>query len=161
MAAFTHVGLPSRFSRGKYGVYYASDRIEGALCEAAHHQEIFLRRTFEPNTHVQMRTYIGRIACKLHDVRGGWPEIHDRDSYLQAQQLGGKVRTLGGNGIVFNSVRLPVASNIAVFRPKVLAAPAGKPHVIQGPHLTVEWDGARISRYILMGDPGWKPLPAA
>jgi hypothetical protein len=160
MAAFTHVGFPSRFTRGTYGVYYASDRIEGALREGAHHRGVFLGRTSEPKTLVQMRTYVGRIAGKLRDVRGGWPEIHDPDSHTRAQELGERVRALGGNGIVFDGVRLPIASNVAVFRPRVLRAPAGKPHVIQGPHLTMEWDGARISRYILMGDPEWTPLPS-
>lgn len=159
MAAFTHIGFPSRFTDGSFGVYYASDRFEAALSESLHHKRKFLRNTSEPRMTFDLRTYVGRIDAELHDIRGGWPEAHDPDTYLHSQALGIRLRKHGSPGIAFDSVRHPPAGNIAVFRPSVLRAPAGQPHTIQGPHLRVEWDGTATTRYIIFGEPTWTPLP--
>jgi hypothetical protein len=158
MAAFTHVGFASRFTDGSYGVYYASDRLDGAIKEVAHHQEIFLRRTSEPATHIQMQLYVGSISAVLHDVRGGWPAIHDPDSYVASQKLAVSLRRTGSNGLVYDSVRLTGVSNVAVFRPGVLASPSGKSHVKQAEHIQLEWNGTRIFRFIKVGEPNWHPI---
>lgn len=158
MAAFTHIGFASRFTDGSFGVYYASKSFAGALSEVLHHRGKFLMRTAEPKTQFDLRTYVGRLAAELHDIRGGWPLAHDPDSYVHSQALAMKLRGSGANGIVFDSVRHTAAENIAVFRPSILAAAPGKAHVTQGLHIRVEWDGARMSRYIVMGDARWKPL---
>ncbi len=161
MAAFTHTGFPSRFSDGTYGVYYASARLEGALREVAFHQARFLSRTREPVTRVEMRSYVCAVAGRLHDVRGGgWPRIHDPDVYAAGQTLGRVLRGAGGNGIVYDSVRMPGVSNVAAFWPKVVAASVrGKPHAVEGPHFFLTWDGGRIDRYLQVGEAAvWKPL---
>lgn len=158
MAAFTHIGFASRFTDGSFGVYYASDCFEGGLHEVLHHTRQFLERTSEPKTYVDLRTYIGRIDASLHDIRGGWELAHDPASHAHARVLGVRLRMAGSNGIVFDNVRYPHAANIAIFRPLVLAASPGKPHVLQGAHIRVEWDGARTSRYIVMGETTWKDL---
>jgi hypothetical protein len=158
MAAFTHIGFPSRFTDGSFGVYYASNSFESALSEVLHHRARFFMRTAEPKTQFDSRTYIGRVAGELHDVRRGWPDIHSPDSYVHSQALGRRLRGLGSHGIAFDSVRRMFAENIAVFRPSILAATSGKPHVTQGPHIRVEWDGARMSRYIVMGDANWTTI---
>lgn len=158
MAAFTHIGFPSRFTDGSFGVYYASNSLDGALSEALHHKVRFLERTREPKTQFDLRTYIGRLAAELHDIRRGWPLIHDADSYVHSQALARKLRSAGSNGIAFDSVRCASAENIAVFRPSILAAAPGKPHLTQGAHIRVEWDGSRMSRYIVMGEADWTAL---
>ena len=158
MAAFTHVGGPTRFSDGTYGVYYASDRLEAAIREVAHHHARFLKRTSEASTQVQMRTYVGSIRCELYDVRGKRPKVHDPDSHAEAQRLGEGVRTAGGSGLVFDCVRMRGAANVAVFRPNVLASRSGKPHVVQGPHVVMDHDGTRMTRCIIVGQPTWRAL---
>jgi hypothetical protein len=158
MAAFTHVGFASRFTDGSYGVYYASDQLAGAIKEVVHHQEMFLRRTSEPATHIQMRLYVGSISAELHDVRGGWPAVHDPVSYLAAQKLALSLRKTGSNGIVYDSVRFIGVSNVAVFRPRVLASPSGKAHVKQGEHIQLEWNGTRIFRFIKVGERNWQSI---
>src|SRR5262249_36643135 len=112
-----------------------------------------------PKTQLQMRTYIGAIVSNLYDVRGGYKPVHDPDSYVESQRLGRSIKVAGGNGVAFDSVRPFTTANIPRFRPKGLPAPPGKPHVRQGPHLILEWDGSRIARYIVMGEQTWKPLP--
>ncbi|HKU45091.1 MAG TPA: RES family NAD+ phosphorylase, partial [Polyangiales bacterium] len=42
MAPFTHLGRPSRFSDGSYGVYYAAHALETAVRETAFHRGRFL-----------------------------------------------------------------------------------------------------------------------
>jgi len=161
MAAFTHLGFPSRFGDGAFGIYYASDRVEASLREVAHHHGRFLARTSEPaHTLLTMRTYVGTAAGKFHDVRGGWPEAHDPSSYVHSQRLGRAVHAAGGNGIVYDAVRMKGAHNLAVFRPRAVASPvAGRAHVIEGPHFFLAWDGRRIDRYLEVGRHTWQPLP--
>jgi hypothetical protein len=160
MAAFTHLGFPSRFGDGAYGIYYASDRLEAALREVAYHHGRFLARTSEPpHTLLAVRTYVGRAAAKFHDVRGGWPDVHDPTSYVQSQRLGRAVRAAGSNGIVYDAVRMKGAHNLAVFRPRAVASPAaGRAHVIEGPHFFLSWDGRRIDRYLEVGRDLWQSL---
>lgn len=158
MAAFTHIGYPSRFTDGSYGVYYAADRFEAALAEVLHHRTAFFLRTAEPPTQFDLRTYVGRIAADLHDVRGGWPLVHDPRSYVHAQALARTLRGAGSHGVVYDAVRASGAANIAIFRPRALAAPAGRPHVVQGQHVRVAWDGRRMARYIIMGEPDWRAI---
>jgi len=158
MAAFTHIGFASRFTDGSYGVYYASNGFDGALREVLYHKQRFLERTREQKTQFSLRTYVGRIDSDLRDIRGGWPEAHDPTSYAYSQNLAGTLRASGANGIAYDNVRLPSAANIAIFRPMVLAAQSGTQHVIQGPHVRVEWDGTRMVRYIIMGELGWISL---
>jgi hypothetical protein len=161
MAAFTHIGFPSRFSDGSFGVYYASNSFHGALSEVLHHRSRFLMRTAEPKTQFELRTYVGRLAAELHDIRRGWPLVHHPDSYVHSQALAKNLRGAGSNGIAFDSVRCTPAENIAVFRPSILAAAPGKPHVLQASHVRVEWDGVRMSRYIVMGNADWTPWEGA
>src|SRR4029450_5762747 len=47
MAPFTHLGRPSRFSDGSYGVYYAARSLETAVRETAFHRGRFLAATGE------------------------------------------------------------------------------------------------------------------
>jgi hypothetical protein len=98
MAAFTHLNPEgSRFSDGTYGVFYAARELETSLRETVYHSERFLARTREPATRVEMRCYVTRIAATFHDIRGGYPALHDPDSYSASQKCGGncasKVRT--------------------------------------------------------------------
>jgi hypothetical protein len=158
MAAFTHIGRPSRFSNGTFGVYYASSSFDGALFEVLHHKTRFLERTLEPKVQFDLRTYLGRIDSPMHDIRGGWPLIHDPDSYVHSQAFATRLRGAGSNGIAFDSVRRRSAQNLAVFRPSILAGTPKKPHVTQGAHVRVEWDGTRMSRYIVMGEASWNAL---
>src|SRR5690349_15690059 len=59
MAAFTHIGNPSRFSDGSYGVYYAARSLETAVRETAFHRKRFLLATQEAPGEIDMRAYVG------------------------------------------------------------------------------------------------------
>lgn len=148
MAAFTHPSpRPGRFDTTHFGAYYATRAIETAIRETAHHQGVFRRRTNEPPCEITMRTYIGRIDSDLHDVRGGWPEVHDPDSYVASQDLATTLRNANGNGIVYDSVRHPGGACFAAFFPNVLQRYQPDSWTIQGPHFGYRFDGRVVSGY--------------
>ena len=142
MAAFTHLNpLGSRFSNGRYGVYYAARRIETAIAETRFHRERFLAATREAPLDLEMRTYLANVHAELHDIRGreDLRTIYAKDDYSASQQFGQRLRDAGSSGIVYDSVRHAGGECVGVFRPKALSA------CVQGPHLIYAWDGSRIS----------------
>jgi hypothetical protein len=156
MGAFTHLGWPSRFSDGSYGVYYAARALETAVQETAYHFGRFLAATAEPRgTEVEMRVLVSKgIEQRFHDVRTGHPELHRPDDYRPSQAFAAPLVASGSNGLVFNSVRHEGGTCLAVFRPKAIPCPK------QGPHLRYHFDGHRIDRWFRIGETKWRALAA-
>ena len=152
MASFTHIGFPSRFTDGSYGVYYAGARIEVALAEVAFHLTRFYSSTDEPAFHSEHRAYLGKLDASLHDIRGGWPQIHNPDSYRESQALGRELRQRGSNGVAYRSARCRGGHCLAAFKPKTVGP------VVQGPHFYFEWNGQVLTRYFRIGDDAWQPF---
>lgn len=149
MAAFTHANPDgSRFSDGSHGVYYAARERDTAIAETIHHRQLFLRATAEPACVLQMRCYLAGVAGNLHDIRGGWPELHDPDSYAASQAAARQLRRDGSNGLVYDSARRRGGQCVAVFYPDLLAP------VVQGAHLNYHWDGERISHFTVVEEVG-------
>lgn len=147
MAAFTHVNPEgSRFSNGTYGVYYAALDRETAVAETAHHRARFLGRTCEPACVVEMRCYLADVVADLHDIRGGYPDLHDPDSYVASQRKAIEMRSADSDGFVYDSVRRLGGQCIAVFYPDLIA-PAR-----QGPHLYYHWNGHEITHIAVTTD---------
>ena len=142
MAAFTHASpdCPSRFSDGRYGVYYASNTLETAIEETKYHRARFLSYTNEEAGEISMRVYVGKVMKPMHDVRGkGYEHLHPPDDWKPSQAFGQEMKAINSWGIVYRSVRDPGGACIAVLRPPAVSIPR------QGAHLSYVWDGARIS----------------
>lgn len=154
MAAFTHVGRPSRFTAGAYGVYYASKFLETAVYETVYHFGRFLASTSEPKgTMMELRTLVSeRLDCSYRDVRTGFEELHHPDNYVPAQSFGEARRSEGANGILYRSVRHAGGECLAIFKPKAIPIPK------QGPHLKYYFDGVRIDRWFQFGASDWSTL---
>lgn len=147
MAAFTHLNPEgSRFSPGTYGVFYAAKRRRTAIEETAFHRERFLARTREAPCRLEMRCYAVDLRGRLHDIRGGWPALHDPDSYAASQRFGAALRSDGSDGLVYDSVRDPGHACAAVFHPDLLAS------CRQQAHLYYHWNGERIARVVVAGE---------
>ena len=87
---------------------------------------------------LQMRSYHCRIACMLHDLRGGHPEMHRPDDYSASQALALRLRAANSNGVVYDSVRHQGGHCAAVFWPdKVGPCRVAK-------HYAYVWDGTAI-----------------
>lgn len=143
MAAFTHLNPEgSRFSDGSFGALYVSNTVETAIQETVYHRERFLRRTREPPLQVQMRRYVTSVSRRLHDVRGGFPQIHDPDDYGASQRLGRALRRAGSDGVVYDSVRNRGGECAAAFWPDCVAP------FVQATHYAYVWDGASITGVI-------------
>jgi RES domain len=140
MAAFTHIGWPSRFSDGTWGVYYAARTLETAVRETAYHRGRFLAATAEPPDEVDMRAYIGTPLKPFIDLRSPqYDALHDPDDYSASQQFAKPLQRGGAWGVVYRSVRHEGGECIAAFRPPAVSIPT------QGPALAYVWDGQRIT----------------
>lgn len=141
MAAFTHIGAESRFSDGRFGVYYAAKTLYTAIEETKFHRARFLAYTREAPGEIDMRVYLGEVAKPLHDVRGAeYDHLHALDDWRPSQAFGLEMRTARSWGIVYRSVRDPGGECLAALRPPAVTIPQ------PGPHLSYVWDGARIAQ---------------
>lgn len=141
MAAFTHIGRPSRFSDGDYGVYYAAHSLETAVRETAFHRGRFLAATSEPPCEVDMRAYVGRPLKPFLDIRGPkYANLHGPDDYATPQAFARPRRERGEWGFVYRSVRHKEGECIAAFKPQAVSIP------VAGAALAYVWDGERIGK---------------
>jgi len=157
MAPFTHASTarPTRFSAGRYGVYYAGHKFETALREVAFHMGRFYAATRDPPHEESLRTYEGAIDAKLHDLRKGrWPQFLDPDpeKYAGPQELGRMLREDGSNGVVYPSVRHRGGDCIGAFWPDVVSIPK------QTKHVALKWDGTAIVAWFDYGTEKWLGL---
>lgn len=155
MAAFTHPApLGSRFSDGRFGVYYAAESLETAVAETAYHLGRFYGDSREEaGLLADMRVYVGGVEGALHDIRAGFAALHDPDSYAASKAFAHALRASGSDGLIFRSVRREGGECIAAFWPDVVTIPQPTRH------LAYHWDGARIDRYFDHTTAQWRDVP--
>lgn len=137
MAAFTHIGQPSRFTDGRFGVYYAGNSLEVAIAETRYHRERFLSATQEPDTEITLREYISVVQLPMEDLRGDeFGYLHHLSDYGSSQRFALERRQAGAAGLLYNSVRYEQGECVALFTPKATSIPA------QGRHYRYVWSGA-------------------
>ncbi len=143
MAAFTHVNpLGSRFSDGRYGVFYAARDRETALAETRYHHGRFMAATQQPPTHLPMRLYRVAVDARLHDLRpadAAPASIHSPDSYAASQALGAQLHAQGSAGVVYRSVRQPRGQCVGLFQPRAAS------RCLHAAYLLYAWDGQAFS----------------
>jgi hypothetical protein len=146
MAAFTHINPKgSRFSDGRFGVYYAAAALETAIAETIFHFEAFARDSADPPRSEDFRVLVGTIAAEFEDVftlpAAQRASILDPGSYAASQAYAREIRAAGANGVAYSSVRHVGGHCIGAFRPRAV----GVPH--QERHLKYRWNGERVDRY--------------
>jgi RES domain len=70
---------------------------------------------------LQYRTYSAELAGQYHDIRGQLtirPDLYSPNSYTASQAFGEKIRSDGGDGILFDSVRHVGGTNVVAYRPR-------------------------------------------
>lgn len=153
MAAFTHLNPEgSRFSDGSYGVYYAARELETAVAEVSYHRARFLARTAEPAIDIDLRCYRVTIEASLVDLRGqqqapAFAPLYAAQSYAASQAFGLAQRAQGQPGIAYDSVRHPGGECVALFTPRATVPPAR-----QAEHVSLRWNGERMSGWYLKSD---------
>ncbi|MFC3114717.1 RES family NAD+ phosphorylase [Cellvibrio fontiphilus] len=142
MAAFTHTGIASRFTDGRFGIYYAGLHLETALAESRFSRARFLQATNEPAQMLTLRCYSCEVHTELVDLRAD-PQVHNPDSFVYAQTLGRQLKAQNEMGILYQSVRHAGGECIAALRPNALTPPA-----IQAGHYQFYWDGNLITHVL-------------
>lgn len=156
MAPFVHLNpMGSRFSDGRYGVYYAGDALETAIRETVHHLEVRLGAGHAAPDDMDQRAYVGRIEGDFIDLTqhpdAAAPLLYPAD-YAASRRFGERVRDAGQDGIHYPSVRHPAGRALAVFVPPRVSPPR------QERHLRYDWDGTRIRRYFDYATEQWIAL---
>nr|WP_207186059.1 RES family NAD+ phosphorylase [Rubrivivax gelatinosus] len=143
MAAFTHVNPEgSRFSDGRWGVFYAAHDRATAIAETRYHHARFLAATAQPPMHLPMRLYHVAIDARLHDLRpsGAAPEaVHDPASYVASRALAAELRAAASAGVAYRSVRHAGGECVGLFRPR------GAGPCLHAAYLLYAWDGQGFS----------------
>ncbi|MDX2347055.1 MAG: RES family NAD+ phosphorylase [Legionella sp.] len=143
MAAFTHIGHPSRFTDGSFGVFYAADSIHTAIKETIFHRERFYRASNEPACSISMREYIAQITQPLIQLDQTTHQYYldpDINSYKKSRKFGLEQREKKVWGLSYPSTRHSGGTCVAILRPKAIAVP-----VKQGTHYRYIWDGQSIT----------------
>ncbi len=143
MAAFTHLNLDgSRFSDGRYGVFYAAHDKPTAVAETQYHHARFLAATAQPEMQLPMRLYSVKVSATLHDLRpvGAVPsEVHAPESYAASRAIGDSLRQAGSAGVVYRSVRHEGGECVGLFKPK------GASQCLHAAYLLYVWNGQRFT----------------
>ncbi|HCN71268.1 MAG TPA: hypothetical protein DIS96_05955 [Pusillimonas sp.] len=124
---FDHIGQ-SRFSAGKFGVWYGSESLETTVYETVYHwQNTFLADAgLEQANDVTIERRVHNVRCdaalvNLVPIIASWPQLTAND-YDDCQLLGAKLHRQGHPGIWTRSARCD-GTNAAVFTPGVLSNP--------------------------------------
>lgn len=142
MAAFTHIGKPSRFTDGTFGVYYAGKTLDTAIAEVKFHRERFLSFTKEPPLQLILRSYVGKIKKPLLDIRAKpYKQFSNPDikTYPRCQKFSMRLRATNVWGLLYPSVRHKGCECVAFYRPPAVGIPT------QGQHVAMHWDGSAMS----------------
>ena len=142
MAAFTHLNPQgSRFSDGRYGVFYCARKRDTAIAETRHHAALFMAATAEPPMRLQMRLYSVEAKGQVADLREtsrAEPRIVDPDDYGYSQAIGRTLRAAGVNGMLYPSVRHPGGQCLAALRTGILK------NCLHAAYLEYHWNGQGI-----------------
>lgn len=131
MAAFTHIGKPSLFTDGSFGVYYASFSELTAVSETVKQREAFLLATKQSSCEINMQMYNGYAQQPLLDLRG-------KKSSFNSRELAKNLRAQGGWGFIYSSL-VDQSENVAALRPPAVTIP--KP----AKQLRYIWNGTNIT----------------
>jgi RES domain len=146
MAAFCYVSpVPTRFTDGSFGVYYAASLLEGAVAEVSHHLVRLMAATQEPQSLLTLRCYTAAIARPVVDLCAqAW--VHTPNAYGDTQALAARLRQEGAWGLLHQSVRHAGSQCVVVLRPRAVQTP-----LVQHTHVLRAWDGARIASWYRLG----------
>lgn len=150
-AAFCHAHpLGSRFNGPDRGAWYAGFELETAQAEVIHHKTVALAEIDCFVDSVTCDDYLADFAGAFHDIRedDAFAVCLDPDSYVAAQGLAAELLEAGSLGVVYPSVRRPGGTNLACFRPALVA------NVRLGATYRITWSGAPSPRIAVEGTSG-------
>jgi len=145
-AAFTYAHPQgSRFNGPDRGAWYCSFEVETALAEVTFHKSVEYQEIGRFNDSVTYETLLADFTNEFHDVRRDprFASCLDRVSYVASQQLASRLIDRGSVGVIYPSVRRPRGTNLACFRPAVVA------NVRRGDAYRLTWSGDPSPQIVL------------
>jgi RES domain-containing protein len=137
-AAFTYAHPQgSRFNGPERGAWYCSLEVETALAEVAFHKSVEYQEIGRFDDSVTYETLFADFTGALHDIRKDvrFARCLDPSSYVASQKLAARLLEKGSVGVIYPSVRRARGTNIACFRPAVVA------NVRRGAAYRLTWSG--------------------
>lgn len=119
--------MESRYSNGKYGVWYGAADLKTTIYETIHHWTKFLSDSgsLNPGVIQERRVHLVRCNALLIDLRPfvtECPDLISKDDYSFTQQVGMRFHNEGYPGLVTQSAQYS-GDVYAVFNPKILSDP--------------------------------------
>jgi hypothetical protein len=120
----------SRYSTGRYGVWYGARSVETAVWETAYHWYRALLQDVELNKPGQVahkRVYGVDVEATLIDLRTlvqSVPSLVHPTDYRTCQRIGEQIHHEGHPGVLTRSARHRTGQVLAIFNPAVLSNPA-------------------------------------
>ncbi len=145
-AAFTYAHPQgSRFNGPDRGAWYCSFEVETALAEVTFHKSVEYQEIGRFNDSVTYETLLADFTNEFHDVRRDprFASCLDRVSYIASQQLASRLIDRGSVGVIYPSVRRTRGTNLACFRPAVVA------NVRRGDAYRLTWSGDPSPQIVL------------
>jgi RES domain-containing protein len=137
-AAFTYAHPQgSRFNGPDRGAWYCSFEVETALAEVSFHKSVEYHEIGYFHDSVTYQTLLADFTNEFHDIRkdARFESCINPASYVASQRLAARLMEKGSIGIVYPSARRPRGTNLACFRPAVVA------NVRRGDAYRLTWSG--------------------
>lgn len=137
-AAFTYAHPQGRrFNGPERGAWYCSFETETALAEVTFHKSVEYQEIGRFDDSVTYETLLADFTSAFHDIRkdSRFVRCLDPASYVASQRLAGRLMEKGSVGVIYPSTRRARGTNLACFRPAVVA------NVRRGSAYRLTWSG--------------------
>ena len=142
-AAFTYAHPQgSRFNDGSRGAWYCAFDADTALAEVSFHKAVEYAEINRFDDSVQYQCMLADVTATFHDIRNQprYAACLAPDSYIASQKLAERLLDGGSLGIIYPSVRREGGTNLACFRPAVVA------NVRKGAAYRLTWQGSPVPK---------------
>lgn len=139
-AAFTYARPEgSRFNDGRRGAWYCAFDVQTALAEVSFHKAVEYAEINRFDDSVQYQAMLADFTATFHDLRDArFAACLAPDSYIASQTLAEQLLDGGSLGVIYPSVRHAGGTNLACFRPAVVA------NVRKGAAYRLTWQGSPV-----------------
>ena len=126
-----------RFNGPERGAWYCSFEVETALAEVAFHKSVEYQEIGRFDDHVTYEALFADFTSAFHDIRrdARFASCLEPSSYVASQRLAARLMEKGSVGVIYPSARRPRGTNLACFRPAVVA------NVRRGDAYRLTWSG--------------------
>ena len=142
-AAFTYARPEgARFSGANRRAWYCAFEVETALAEVAFHKSVEYQEIGRFDDSVTYEAMLADFSSEFHDLRGDgrFAACLDPQRYVASQRLAARLLEAGSLGVIYPSVRRPVGTNLACFRPALVG------NVRRGQSWRFTWSGTAVPR---------------